>query len=91
MSERPLPEQLLSSLKALIARLDWRRFGNLPPFESGDPLAGVRAPRAGGPRDRSGAIAMPEPGEDDLVDAHCRARDPHAAGTGVGRETVGSS
>jgi hypothetical protein len=87
MSVPFLPDQLLSSLKALIARLDWRGFGDLPP--SGDPFAGVRAPRAGGPRGRSGAIAMPEPGEDDLVDAHGRAREPHAANSGTGRETVG--
>jgi hypothetical protein len=55
-----------SPLQHLLARLK-RFFGRKPePEPEGrDPFAGVRSPKRRGPQNRSGAVALVEPSEDE--------------------------
>ena len=55
-----------SDLQRLIARVK-RLFGRKPEPEPEpeDPFAGVRSPNKRGPRNRSGAVALAEPHEED--------------------------
>jgi hypothetical protein len=55
-----------STLQRLLARLK-RLFGRKPEPEPEpeDPFAGVRSPNKRGPQNRSGAVALAEPDEDD--------------------------
>jgi hypothetical protein len=55
-----------SQLQHLLARLRrffWRK--PEPESERGDPFAGVRSPKRRGPQNRSGAVALVEPSEDE--------------------------
>jgi len=56
----------LSRLQRLLTRLK-RLFGRKPEPEPGyeDPFAGVRSPNKRGPQNRSGAVALAEPDEDE--------------------------
>lgn len=47
-----------------LARLK-RLFGRKPEPEPEDPFAGVRSPNRRGPQNRSGAVALAEPGGED--------------------------
>ena len=61
---------MLSSLKALAARLRWRSFDGLPPTLPEDPYVGVREPRKRGPGGKSAAVALDEPEEPRTVQAY---------------------
>jgi hypothetical protein len=65
---------MLSYLKALAARLNWRSFDALPPPLPEDPYVGVREPRKRGPGGRSAAVALAEPDEPGTVRAYGLAR-----------------
>ncbi len=60
-----------SSWQRLLTRLK-RLFGREPEPEPEDPFAGVRAPNRRGPQNRSGAVALAEPDENE--DGHSSPR-----------------
>jgi len=61
MKKRPLSR---SRLEQLLTRLK-RLFERKPEPEPEDPFVGVRSPNKRGPRNRSGAVALAEPNEDE--------------------------
>jgi hypothetical protein len=65
---------MLSYLKALAARVDWRGFRGLPPAAPDDPHVGVREPRKRGPGGKSSAVALAEPAEERVVRAYRHAQ-----------------